>query len=69
MSQRTLKHGQVKGLKCPYCEVVAQRVAPGGWGDAEGAHDVEGGNTLSGLRAHMLVIHPELYERWVETWK
>lgn len=56
MSNKTLQHGQIKGLKCPYCEVVAQRLE----GDS---------NALGGLSQHMSVIHPELYEKWVATWR
>ena len=56
MSNKTLKSGQIVGLRCPYCEVVAQRID-------------DDSNALGGLSAHMRVIHPELYEQWVATFR
>lgn len=60
MSNKTLEHGQIKGLRCPYCKAaggfVAQRLE-------------QDSNPLGGLSAHMRTVHPELYEAWVATFK
>lgn len=67
MSQKTLEHGQIVGLRCPYCKVVAQPLAPGGGGNQD--PDELGQGVLGGLKSHMLVVHSELYEAWVLTFK
>lgn len=56
MSNKTLQHGQIIGLHCPYCPLVCQRID-------------DDSNALGGLSAHMRTVHPELYERWVETFR
>lgn len=56
MSNKTLQHGQIVGLRCPYCELVAQRLG-------------DDARPLGGLSAHMRIVHPELYEQWIKTFR
>lgn len=56
MSVRTLAQGQIRGLRCPYCPTVCQRLD-------------DRANALSGLEAHMRLLHTELYEQWVATFR
>jgi hypothetical protein len=56
MSNKTLQHGVIVGLRCPHCELVAQRTD-------------DHSNALSGLDAHVRVVHPELYGQWVKTFR
>lgn len=71
MAAKTLKSGQIKGAKCPYCPVVCQPV-PLGWGaGGTGDQSAEPGPSTArdGLAAHMRVCHTELYEQWCATWR
>jgi hypothetical protein len=64
MSQRTLEHGQIKGLRCPHCPLVCQPL-PGKTADELGVP----AGPLGGLEAHMRAIHPEYYEAWVSAFR
>jgi hypothetical protein len=68
VSQKSLEHGTIVGLRCPHCPLVAQRPDPAGWGDGE-HHETGNPTPLGGLEAHMRVVHPELYEAWVATFR
>jgi hypothetical protein len=68
MSGKTLANGQIKGLRCPYCPLVCQRISEP-WGPLESTDRHRGGSLLDGLKAHVLTVHTDLYQIWAETFQ